>query len=192
MVSVPDRPGPRRPRDAAQTRQDLLDVARNRFARNGYAATTVRDLADEAGVNVALINRYFTSKEGLFKACLSSVASDVRQEASPAGPDEIAARLARRLAGSDHDSRQRDALLLLIRTSGDERIDELRRSVLRSLSEKLARTASDDALLRAQIVLAAAVGISLLRSPLELQPIASAGEDALAEPLADLIAALMG
>src|SRR5262249_4490858 len=53
--------GPRR-RDAATTRQLLLDAARQRFAIDGYAATSVRDIAHDAGVNVALINRYFTSK----------------------------------------------------------------------------------------------------------------------------------
>jgi AcrR family transcriptional regulator len=182
----------RRRRDAAQTRQDLLDVARNRFARNGYAATTVRDLADEAGVNVALINRYFTSKEGLFRACLSFAASDVGEEAAVSGSSRIAARLAHRLGGSLDERRHLDALLLLIRSSGDERIDQLRREVLRSLSEKLAADGTDDALLRAQIVLATAVGISLLKAALDLQPIASAGEDELREPLEDAIRALMG
>jgi len=167
-------------------------VARNRFARNGYAATTVRDVADEAGVNVALINRYFTSKEGLFRACLTFAASDVREEAGETGPGEIAARLAHRLGGSPADRRHLDALLLLIRSSGDERIDQLRRDVLRSLSEKLAPDGTDDALLRAQIVLATAVGISLLKAALDLEPIASAGEDDLREPLEDAIRALMG
>src|ERR1700744_3072446 len=59
-----------RHRDADETRQRLLQAARQRFAQDGYAATTVRDIAMEAGVNVALINRYFTSKEGLFEAYL--------------------------------------------------------------------------------------------------------------------------
>jgi len=182
----------RRRRDSAQTRQDLLDVARNRFARRGYAATTVRDIADEAQVNVALINRYFTSKEGLFRACLSFAATDMHEEPTAAGPAEIAARLAHRLAGTPDDRRHLDALLLLIRSSGDERIDELRRDVLRSLSEKLATAGTDDALLRAQIVLATAVGVSLLRAALDLQPLASASEDDLRGPLEDAIRALMG
>src|SRR5687768_16792368 len=58
-------------RDAARTRRRLLEAARRRFARDGYATSTVRDIADDAGVNVALISRYFTSKEGLFEACLT-------------------------------------------------------------------------------------------------------------------------
>ena len=69
-------PRPRR-RDAASTRQLLLDAARRRFARDGYAATTVRDIADDAGVNVALISRYFDSKEGLFEACLAAAVDEL-------------------------------------------------------------------------------------------------------------------
>jgi AcrR family transcriptional regulator len=183
MVDVPDR----KRRDAAQTRQNLLDVARNRFARHGYAATTVREIADEAGVNVALISRYFKSKEGLFRACLTHAASDVREEPTAATPAQIAARLAQRLSGPPGDRRQLDAFLLLIRSSGDERIDDLRRSILLGLSEKLGGD-----LLRAQLVLAAAVGISLLRAALDLEPLASATEDDLRKPLEDVIHALMG
>ena len=50
-------------RDAANTRRLLLSSARRRFAQDGYSATRVRDIAADAGVNVALINRYFSSKE---------------------------------------------------------------------------------------------------------------------------------
>ncbi len=64
---------PRR-RDAAETRNLLLTAARSRFAANGYTATTVREIADDAGVNVSLISRYFSSKEGLFEACLLGAA----------------------------------------------------------------------------------------------------------------------
>ena len=42
-------------------------MAQRHFTRNGYEATKVREVADEAGVNVALVNRYFGSKEGLFR-----------------------------------------------------------------------------------------------------------------------------
>jgi AcrR family transcriptional regulator len=43
-----------RRRNAAQTRQAPLNAARTRFARDGYASTTVRDIADDAGVNALL------------------------------------------------------------------------------------------------------------------------------------------
>src|SRR5690242_3532128 len=84
----------RRRRDAAQTRAALLDAARCRFARDGYAATTVRDIADDAGVNVALISRYFSSKEGLFEQCLTSAIDELRQVTGDVPLDRIAESIA--------------------------------------------------------------------------------------------------
>ena len=72
-----------RRRDATATRRALLQAARRRFAGQGYASTTVRQVADDAGVNVSLISRYFSSKEGLFEACLRSAAESFAN----AGPD---------------------------------------------------------------------------------------------------------
>lgn len=37
------------------------------FTRKGYAATRTRDIAEEAGMNLALLNYYFRSKEKLFE-----------------------------------------------------------------------------------------------------------------------------
>lgn len=194
-VPVTD-PGQPRRRDAGRTRQILLEAARTRFARDGYAATTVRDIADEAGVNVALINRYFTSKEGLFEACLTTAVTDVRRDESGVPVDGIAEGIARRIGGTADDDRLRVALLLLLRSSGDDRIDELRRSVLHAVSEKMASAAGgaepdDAALLRAQIVLATTLGIVTLRSSLGLQPLASATEEQLLDPLRDLVESVL-
>lgn len=53
------------------TRQAILDAARSRFAADGYAATTIRKVATDAGVDPALILQFFRSKEGLFGATMS-------------------------------------------------------------------------------------------------------------------------
>ncbi len=45
----------------------ILDAARIVFTRKGYAATRTRDIAEEAGINLALLNYYFRSKENLFQ-----------------------------------------------------------------------------------------------------------------------------
>lgn len=46
----------------------ILDNAERLFADKGYDGTSVRDIADEAGVNVAMISYYFGSKEKLLEA----------------------------------------------------------------------------------------------------------------------------
>ena len=53
-------------RDAQATRERLIGAARNAFSQHGFERTTVREIAGEAGVNPALINRYFGGKEQLF------------------------------------------------------------------------------------------------------------------------------
>ncbi|MEM0962907.1 MAG: TetR family transcriptional regulator [Bacteroidota bacterium] len=61
-----DRPKPPVMGDRAATRASLLAAARRQFSAGGYGETGVREIAAEAGVNAALINRYFGSKLGLF------------------------------------------------------------------------------------------------------------------------------
>ena len=51
-------------------RERLLDVAADCFAANGYAGTSVRDLAHAAGVNVAAVSYHFGGKERLYQECL--------------------------------------------------------------------------------------------------------------------------
>jgi len=186
-----------RRRDAASTRRLLLSAARRRFARNGYAATTVRDIADEAGVNVALISRYFASKEGLFEACLQGVGDELGDTVGPdVGLDQVPRRIARHLSGQ-HVGEHPNQLLLLLRSSGDERAEQIRLGILRSFAERMAAAAGrrpdddDQHLLRAQIALSATLGLALLRSTTTMEPLASAREQDLLGPIEDLFHALL-
>ncbi|MEO1050536.1 MAG: TetR/AcrR family transcriptional regulator [Bacteroidota bacterium] len=49
------------------TEEKIKNAARDIFMRKGYAATKTRDIAEEAGINLALLNYYFRSKEKLFQ-----------------------------------------------------------------------------------------------------------------------------
>jgi AcrR family transcriptional regulator len=63
---------PRTPHQFAQireeTREKLLKSALRLFARHGYATTSVRMLADDAGISQGLLYNYFTGKEALLRA----------------------------------------------------------------------------------------------------------------------------
>ena len=48
------------------TRTAILDAAKKLFATKGFGAATVRDICTEAGVNIALVSRYFGSKSELY------------------------------------------------------------------------------------------------------------------------------
>jgi AcrR family transcriptional regulator len=196
LVSGPATP---RSRDASNTRNLLLQAARRRFARDGYPATTVRDIATDAGVNVALINRYFISKEGLFEACLARVAADLgRPEGGDATLDQILNTMISQVADSP-SGEQPLQLLLLLRSSGDERADRIRTNTLQSFAERIASAAGQqagdprtkDIVLRAQIALSIGLGIVLLRSSAKMEPLASATRGELGGPLSEVLSTLL-
>lgn len=49
------------------TKQKIIEAAQKIFTQKGFAATRTRDIAEESGINLALINYYFGSKQKLFK-----------------------------------------------------------------------------------------------------------------------------
>ncbi len=59
-------------------REQILDAAQALFAEQGYDGTSVRDICNHAGVNVAMVNYYFGSKEGLFEKMVERRASVMR------------------------------------------------------------------------------------------------------------------
>lgn len=67
-----DKPLLRRKGNAEVTSAAILQAAISQFARAGYDLASLRDIAGEAGVDVALIKRYFGGKDGLFEAALEA------------------------------------------------------------------------------------------------------------------------
>jgi len=61
---------------AEETREKILNAATAVFSHNGFAAANVAEIAEEAGVNVALIYRYFESKESLLHAVLDQFVNE--------------------------------------------------------------------------------------------------------------------
>jgi len=187
-------------RDSAATRRALIRAARRRFATEGYRATTVRQIAGDAGVNVALINRYFLSKEGLFEACMLSTSDELGPEAraTPATLDDVIGRLVMHaVRGPDSDNPLQ--LLLLLRSSGDEQADLVRRKTLERFTRGLAAaagwhaddSATDPILLRAQLAIATMLGVVALRTSTATEPIASADADTLSGPLEEIFRTLL-
>lgn len=57
------------------TEENILNVAREVFMRNGYSGTTMQQIADEAGINKSLLHYYYRSKEKLFGQIFAEVFS---------------------------------------------------------------------------------------------------------------------
>ena len=64
------------------TPDQLIHVAQHLFAEKGFKATTIQDIAREAGVNVSLVSYHFKGKEGLFCACIEHAATTRLQVAN--------------------------------------------------------------------------------------------------------------
>ena len=87
------RPGPSTTRDA------ILSAARERFSEHGYDRVRMRDVAADAGVDVALVTYHFGSKDGLFGAALempSPMAALMADVLEHGGIDDFGERFLRR------------------------------------------------------------------------------------------------
>lgn len=114
-MTVTPRRG-RRP-GAPDTRAAILTAARERFAAHGYAGTSVRAVASDAGVDPALVHHYFGSKDDLFLEALE-VKVDPRQAMAPViegGVDGAGERLMRIFVAVWGDEEARLPLLALVR-----------------------------------------------------------------------------
>ena len=56
-----------KPAPDLSTEEKIKEAAKKVFTQKGYFATRTRDIAEEAGLNLALLNYYFRSKEKLFE-----------------------------------------------------------------------------------------------------------------------------
>lgn len=80
-------------------RGSILSAARRAVGKRGFAATTMRDIAREAGVAQALIHYYFATKEALFLAVVRVMLEEQlarlrREIAGATGPERALAGLA--------------------------------------------------------------------------------------------------
>jgi len=56
----------------------ILQVAERLFAEKGFDGTSIRNIAKEAGINIAMVSYYFGSKEKMLEALIFSRTTDVR------------------------------------------------------------------------------------------------------------------
>src|SRR3954471_13177764 len=164
----------------AQTRQSILDAAIARFGREGFRATSVADIARDAGVGGTVPYAYFADKEALFLAALDEDAAGVINEGlssvfeNPGRPDWRQTLLFTLVAAVDRHPLARRLLAGLEpevtgRVLDIPALNELRKACAERLrSEQAAGTVRPD-------IDAAAVGsgvvtimLSLLRSVVQL------------------------
>ena len=120
-LAAPSKP----PRNAGDTRARILAAARIRFAQDAYENVGTRDIAADAGVDAALVNRYFGGKERLFdEAIVDAFAiKDHFAGMDMGGFGELITTLV--IEGSQERREARfDALGILLRASGSPATQE--------------------------------------------------------------------
>lgn len=181
------RTPPQRGRRQGRTtsRELILGSARKLFAERGYAATSLREIAREAGVDPAMVHHWFAGKEELFNACVelpadpAQVLGGVSETAA-----EVRGEALLRAILVLWDSAAQPALLALLRSAAGSRAQgALIRQVLvkRVLVRALAGLPGSQTELdrRGALVASQMIGLMVSRYLLRVEPLASAGHDEL-------------
>jgi AcrR family transcriptional regulator len=188
---APERPGaargaravkPRGPRsDGGQAREQIVAAARRQFGTHGYDGATMRGIAADAGVDVALVAYYFGSKSGVFIAALSLPVNPADViDGLLAGPrDDLGERLVRRLLTVWDDPTASAPLVGVLRSVSSQG-ELLREFIEHVILVRLARgIGAPDAELRAAAAATQVLGLVTARYVLRVEPLASAGHDEL-------------
>lgn len=55
------------------TEQIILDTARKHFIQKGFSSTRMQEIADEAGINKAMLHYYFRTKDKLYRGIINQI-----------------------------------------------------------------------------------------------------------------------
>ena len=179
----------RRPHDSEATRRALLRTARELFDEVGYERATTREIGERAGVDPALIARYFECKEGLFLAAIAEPAAG--EEEIDGDPHALVELLLRHWDERGHSPISR---ALASPTLSDEVRDQartaIRERVLTPAVKELRSRDAEQPKLKAEILVALALGIAMTRSNGTLEALAKAPLDDVIETLAPILNAI--
>ncbi|XVU22411.1 TetR family transcriptional regulator [Actinoplanes sp. CA-054009] len=181
-----------RPRNAAATRQAILDSAVVAFTRHGYDGVGVRDIAAEAGVTAMLVNRYFGSKEGLFTEVVDLVFA--RRTMVPGDTDDLAGDTARALvARTAADAEHLGPFELMLKSAANPKAAEIMRAAIgRHVGARFeAALEGPDAGERAELGLALLAGAWLMRRIIGTPALQEADPERLAAQVARMLAVIV-
>jgi AcrR family transcriptional regulator len=178
---------PKRSRNAEATKADILSAARTVFANSGYDNVGVRDIASKAGVNAALVIRYFGSKEELFEKAVTNAFS--LNDLLNVKRDEVGKLLAYYILQKRDKEGSLEPLLALLRSSSSEQGSKLMRELLdeqfiRPMAKWLGGKQAE---LRASLIASTMLGLALTRDVLKSERL----ESSEIEPIVKLVAPVL-
>ena len=191
MSSTVDKHTTRRSRgsrDSDASRAALLRAAKEVFDELGYEGATTREIGERAGVDAALIARYFDSKEGLFLASIANLSEDEDE----VDLETVVPYLLERWDEYGHNPISRALTSLGLSEEMRQRVATVVAEWLRHhLGSELDDRGLADAELRAELIVAIAAGVAMTRANGTLEKLATAGRDEVAAVLAPAIGCLV-
>jgi len=177
-------PRPARARNAAATRHAILAAASRQFARESYENVGLREIGREAGVDPALICRYFGSKEGLFRDVLHADHDETLLDGVDAAG--LPARLASLIVEDCEDQQdpaaraaKMERLFVVLRSASSPHASAIASEAVRDdfIAPILDRLDGDDAALRAGLALSVLIGSVVVRNMMRLSSMGEIDQD---------------
>ena len=164
---------PRGRRSADATRERILQRAIIRFSKYSYDQVSLRDVARDVGVDVALVHRSFGSKQSLFSQAFASAVEKDRAPDGDAG--KLAARFADELfeKGGTASAKSATSWQIFVRSlASPEALSILRSHASANLILPLAEVlGGPQAAQRAALFSALLVGIRIMRDMIGVEPL---------------------
>ncbi|KRV49612.1 hypothetical protein AQ490_20035 [Wenjunlia vitaminophila] len=177
-----------------ESRQLILDAARAKFATHGYEGASIRSIAQEAGVDTALIHHFFTSKDGLFSAAVHDAVHPEQLVAAVVGKRRalrgLGERMVRAIVGLWEGEVSRNQMSSIMRSAVSHEVAAqlLRRFFTEEVALPVARsTGKSDPEVRAALVTSQLVGLAMTRYIVQVHPIDKLPADELVACIAPTI-----
>lgn len=164
---------PSRAERRQQTEARILAAAREKFAEVGYDRTTIRAVARAAQVDPALVMQYFGSKDQLFRQAIHVPAD----EPLPDEPAELTELLLSILGVKLGELPEASLPLLRSALTHPEAAEQTRASLGRQIAQASGAISADDAELRASLLVAILLGVSIGRHLIELDHLRDASPE---------------
>lgn len=177
-------------RSSEETKAVILAAARERFGKSGFQAATIRGIAADAGIDPAMVMRYYGNKDKLFAA---AVEFDLRFPSfEDADRSELGWLLVRHFLGRWEGD---EALVILLRSSAtnDEAAQRMREIFGTQLQPLVASLAPpSEAAARAGLIATQILGLALCRFVLRLPPVVEMSRDEVVDWLGPTIQRYLG
>jgi AcrR family transcriptional regulator len=181
-VAAPDEKTPARRRGrrpgGGDTRAQLLVAARALFAERGYEGATVRQIAERAAVDPAMVNHWFGGKEALFTEALDIPVNPaaIFAEVVPGDPAHLAERIIARLLQVWDGTGAAPLRTLVQSVASHDTAARMLREFISSVlvSKVVSAVAPDQVELRAGLCGSQVIGLAMVRYVLKVEPLASA------------------